>query len=169
MAGKPFPRHRRPLLGHRTLSAVLELEYELRRYLHQPRVSRSDDCPEGSRRQIRAYAVGIKLRVIKDVVGLESELHSRPLRNCGVFVEHEVPVVNPGAPDWISRCVTIRNETRGGNPDCRTTGRTANANKGAGIEPHPRGVGIQIMYRSHLVGSVPTIEVRGHIATPGWV
>ena len=83
-----------PSLRHCALSAGLELEYELGGYLHQPRVFRSDDRPEGPRRQIRAYAVRIKLRVIEQIVGLESELHSRPLRNCGVLIQHEVPVVS---------------------------------------------------------------------------
>ena len=165
-----------------TLSAGLELEYELGRYLHQPRVFRSDDRPEGSRRQIRAYAVGIKLRVIEDVVGLESELYSRPFRNCGVFVEHEVPVVNPGAADWISWCVAIRHDTGRGNPlvvtaerDGRSAGGTWDGrsarywSKCTGIEPHPRGAGIQVMHWTYLIGSIPTIEVRGQITTARWI
>ena len=117
----------------------MELEYELGGYLHQPRVLRSDDRPEGPRRQIRAYAVRIKLRVIEQIVGLESELHSRPLRNFGVLIQNEVPVVNSGAPDWIPGCVAVCHNTRGGNPNRRTTRRTADLNKGRGIKPHPRG------------------------------
>jgi hypothetical protein len=73
------------------------LEKQLQRELHDPRVVRRVDDPEGARLLIEYVSIWLtELCMVERVEELCAELEVHPLSNRGVFEQRNVPVVQSG-------------------------------------------------------------------------